>query len=96
MALETRSFLNRFAQYADDDTKSMINDTLAAWNASRAQRDQTGAQCKQRSAAVFKLNLEEGIWRKLAVQQGLLPTSDIIFFDSFACLYFQVPRDRSQ
>ena len=46
LAPETRSFLNRFAQYADDDTKSMINDTLAAWNASTAQRDQTRAQCK--------------------------------------------------
>ena len=87
LALETRSFLYRFAQYADDDTKSMINETLAAWNASTAQRDHTRAQCKQRSAAVFQLNLEQGIWRRLAVQQGLLPTTDINYLTaSPACI----------
>ena len=54
----------------------MVNEALAAWSASTAQRDQLRTQCKQRSAAVFNFNLEEGIWRKLAVQQGLLPDSE--------------------
>ena len=94
MAFETRSFLFKFAQYADDDLKNLINETLAAWNASTALRDQTRIQCKLRSATVFQLNLEEGIWRKLAVQQGLLPTSDMNYLTaSPACIAALIEAD---
>ena len=36
LALETRSFLYRFAQYADDDTKSMINENLVDFQLHKA------------------------------------------------------------
>jgi hypothetical protein len=84
LATEPRSFLIHFAAQVDDDTQSSINESLAFWNASKFQRDQARADCKQQSSKVFRQDLEPTIWRRLAVQQGLLPTMEVNYLTASA------------
>jgi len=87
LATEPRNFLRHFSAQVDEPTKISINDSLAVWNASTSQRDQARALCKQQSAKVFRQDLEPKIWRKLAVQQGLLPNAEVNYLTaSAACI----------